>query len=106
MNLEKDSRQAFNMKRLTRNVQGRNGEDGTTTARGPRALQFGDSTARYLHNRHRALQSEVGTERTAGPAFATSAQRGRVSTSLRLYQRLVGEEDLPYPPDSAKRSQL
>ena len=72
MNLEKDSRQAFNMKRLTRNVQGRNGEDGTTTARGPRALQFGDSTARYLHNRHRALQSEVGTERTAGPAVPTN----------------------------------
>ena len=55
----------------------------------------------------RPITGPGGQARTAGPAFATSALRGRVFTSLRLYQRLaMGRMGAHTPPVSTKRSHL
>ena len=87
MNLEKDSRQAFNMKRSTSNVQ-IDGEKADTTASGARGLQVGGGRGQDRAHRAR-LQERKTAGRTAterrcyrGKDCRKGAARTRSSASL------------------------
>jgi hypothetical protein len=106
MNLEKDSRQAFNMKRSTSNVQ-IDGEKADTTASGARGLQVGGGRGQDRAHRAR-LQERKTAGRTAterrcyrgkdcGRArHGRAAARPYQGPSPRLWRAFWGAKDPPY----------